>query len=245
VRPRVLNSSLRNAAVFYRSPAATAPGPGVLGRAETTWLTPGQVTTRRRLPPGWRAGRSRHDDGDGPARDGQPAGDGPRPHDLGIAGQADQDHQADRVPSPPITLAATSMPITEIPARDTASASPMDATRTASKPPGPADPLRQPAAPAKVRADHVSGGRHQHGKGDHRRGDETGGEQASGRRTGQRAQRPDGVLGGGDRLVMPAERRRGGDEHAPQDHGGEHGAGGGASPGPRQPAVGPPARSHA
>jgi hypothetical protein len=35
------------------------------------------------------------------------------------------------VPGPPITLAATSLPITEIPARVRASASPMDATRIA------------------------------------------------------------------------------------------------------------------
>jgi hypothetical protein len=31
--------------------------------------------------------------------------------------------------------------------------------------------------------------------------------------------------------MMPAERGRGGDEHEPQDHGGEHGAADGAGPG--------------
>jgi len=49
----------------------------------------------------------------------------------GIADQVDQEHQADYSSEPPITLAATSMLITEIFARDTANASQIDATRTA------------------------------------------------------------------------------------------------------------------
>ena len=40
-----------------------------------------------------------------------------------------------------------------------------------------------------------------------------GGEQVRGRGVGQRAQRPGGVLRGGGRVVMPAERGRGDDEH--------------------------------
>ena len=50
------------------------------------------------------------------------------------------------VPNPPITLAATSMPITEIPARVTASASPVEATQDRIEAPGAADPLGQPSA---------------------------------------------------------------------------------------------------
>jgi hypothetical protein len=102
------------------------------------------------------------------------------------------------------------MPITEIPAR-LAAREPDRRDQDCVETPGAADPLGQPATPAELGTDYVGGGGQQDGQGDHCGGDEPGGEQARGRRAGQRPQRLGRVLRGDDALMMPAERRRGGD----------------------------------
>jgi hypothetical protein len=67
------------------------------------------------------------------------------------------------VPNPPITLAATSMPITEIPAR-LAARKPNRRDRDCVETPGAADSLGQPAAPAELGTHYVGGGGQQDGR---------------------------------------------------------------------------------
>ncbi len=138
---------------------------------------------------------------------------------------------------PPITLATTSMSITEIPARETAGASPTEAASTIERR-GAADPLRQPSAPVELGAHHVGHGCDQHRERDHRGGHQPDGEQVRRQRTRQRSQRAGGVLCRDYRLVVLAERGCGSDQHEPQDQGGEHGTDDGADPGACQPAAG-------
>jgi hypothetical protein len=124
------------------------------------------------------------------------------------------------------------MPITEIPAR-LAAREPNRRDRDCVETPGAADSLGQPAAPAELGTHYVGGGGQQDGRAttvevmSPAANRSAVAEPASGR----------SAWAASCAETMLAERRRGGDEHEPQDHGGEHCTDDGAGAGPRPPAA--------
>jgi hypothetical protein len=120
----------------------------------------GRSERAERCPEGGGQAEAAGDDGGGPARDGQLAGGGPDSYNRGIAGHVARITRPIGVPGPLITLAATSMPITEIPGQGYGQREPDGRDQDRAEATGAADPPGQSAASAKVCADHVGGGRH-------------------------------------------------------------------------------------
>ena len=142
------------------------------------------------------------------------------------------------VPIPPMMLAATNMAMTGTWASVTAMARPSEAAKDPREALGVADRFGQPAAPVELCTDHVRGRGHQDGEGDDCGDHQSGGEKIHRPRPCQGPQGLSGVLGRGYALMMPFERCRRGDEHEPQDDGGEHGTDDRPEPGSGQaPAV--------